>query len=81
MAEADISYEEYQCHYTKSCPSFPLKTKVGSQLPLTLTLGHSQECDPYFRPLLSFKPWTGYSYTKTLGNGRTRHTKNSTFLV
>jgi hypothetical protein len=27
MAEADTSSEEYQCHYTKSFPSFPLKLK------------------------------------------------------
>jgi len=52
MAKADTSSEEYQCHYIKSFPSFPLKTKVGSQLPLTLTLGHSQECGLYFRPII-----------------------------
>jgi len=46
--------EEYQCHYLKSFPRFPLKTKMRSQLPVTLTMEHSQECGLYFRPLLSF---------------------------
>jgi hypothetical protein len=55
MAEADTSSEEYQCHYIKCFPSFPLKTKVGSQLPVTFPLGHSQECGLYFRPLSLFK--------------------------
>jgi len=32
-----------------------LKTTVGSQLPVTFPLGHSQECGLHFRPLLSFK--------------------------